>query len=296
MALGAAHGGRVKTFIIAEIGSCHDGDLGNALYLIDAAAEAGCDAVKAQFWSNPHRMAVRRNAPAYLDIYRRYAVPVTWLSRLRLRCAARGLAFLCSTYLPEDVATVAPFVDKFKISSFEAKDADFIAAHAPYRLSKGLIVSIGMMTGPDVSRLTDTLFHAGYADRWNMFDDDHVTLMHCVSAYPTPANELNLRALRTMYLGITTKHTGLGVKGFSDHSGLIETGALAVAAGATVVEAHLKLRTTDPANPDAGEHALEPSAFADYVAVIREAEIMLGDGQKRPMPSESAMQAFQVQA
>lgn len=255
-----------RTFLIGECASAHDGNLEKALRLIDAAADAVCDAAKFQFWSNATRLADRRRAPEYLEIYLRYAMPAWWLPRLRARADARGIEFMCTTFLSEDIATVDPFVERFKISSFEAKDSGFILAHQ--RFEKPVIISRGMQDGQQV---------------WNLGVE--VSQLQCTSAYPCPLEDLNLGVFRRG-----------GFDGLSDHSGLIETGALAVAAGAKILEVHLKLPDTDPDNPDAGEFALLPDALADYVAFVRQAEQMLGTGVKRVMDSEKAMARYQVRA
>jgi N,N'-diacetyllegionaminate synthase len=121
-----------------------------------------------------------------------------------------------------------------------------------------------------------------------------VTLMHCVSAYPTPLAQLNLSAIGTSYaapLGPARRLTG-----FSDHSGILQAGAWAVAAGATVVEAHMRLPDTEQGNPDAGSFAFPPDAFAQYVTAIRSVERALGSGRKELQPCEGAMQHYRMRA
>jgi sialic acid synthase SpsE len=115
-----------------------------------------------------------------------------------------------------------------------------------------------------------------------------VDFLHCVSAYPTPVEQLNLAVLRE-----TDDHCAIW-SGLSDHTTHPLVGALAVAAGARIIEAHLKLDDTDPQNPDA-PHARTPTAFADYVRNIRFAKAVMGDGVKRVMPSEAAMLPYRVQ-
>lgn len=259
----------MTTFVIAEAGSCHSGSLATAKHLIRAAAEAGANACKFQFWSDADRLADRRHVPdEYREVYRRFALPVAWLPELAATCGALFIEFMATAYLPEDLPTLAPFIKRWKIASFEASDREFIAAHAPY--GKPLIISTGMMTGrpPCV---------AGVSVAW----------LHCVSAYPAPIDSLNLAVLRS----------GL-YDGFSDHSApnLTWTGALSVAALGcedAIIEAHLRLDDTDPANPDY-PHAMTPRQFGDYVRAIRFAEKCLGSGEKRCQPCEENMRQYRV--
>ena len=270
-----------RTFVIAEAGSCHDGNFGKALHLVLAAAECGADAVKFQFWSDADALADRRRVPQhYRETYRRYQVPLVWLESLKAECDLRGLEFMCSTYLPQDVATVAPFVKRFKVASFEAEDAAFVAAHAPFMESRELIVSLGMGANPGT---------ALRAIAWV----DEVKFLHCVSAYPAPVDSLNLIRLRR-----NDDEPAAAFYGFSDHSdpALTWTGAMAVAAGAGIIEAHLRLEGTDASNPDA-PHAMVPRQFADYVRHIRFAEVCVGEStDHRAHPCESEMAQYRVRS
>lgn len=270
----------MSVFVIAEAGSTHDGDLAKAERLVSVAAAAGCQAVKYQFWSDPDRLADRRRVPDfYRDIYRRYRMPVGWLYVLSELCQTQGIEFMATTYLPEDVATVAPFVTRFKVSSFEALDESFIVAHRPYR--KQVIISAGMTDQYEALRLSYS--YGGVVQ---------CAVLHCVSAYPAPLASLQLHHLRPHNDpdGLDDVPTFAGL---SDHSRHVLVGALAVAAGAEIIEAHLRLDDTDPENPDFAT-AFTPAEFADYVRNIRFAELAVGDGQKRQQPCEAPMAAYRV--
>ena len=251
----------MSTFIIAEAGSCHDGDYGKAEELIQQASHAGADACKFQFWSSAVRLAERRQAHDYFETYFKYKVPEDWLNQLKDCCDWHGIEFMCTVYLPEDIPVIAPYVKRFKVASFEAQDADFIAAHDKY--GKRIIISTGM-TESSPRYYTD------------------VDYLHCVSAYPCPIEQANL--------GIAD--WGL-YAGYSDHTHDVLTGALAVAAGARILEVHFRLDDTDPANPDYAT-ALSPGQLKDYIALVRKAEIMLGNGIKRPQPCEAEMSKYRV--
>jgi sialic acid synthase SpsE len=258
----------VKTLVIAECGSCHDRSLSKAFRLIAAAKDAGADVAKFQFWSDAGELAMRRRVPdLYRAIYERYQVPQHWLYFLEAACSQHGLEFMCTAYLPEDVRVVAPFVQRFKISSFEANDDAMVLAHAPY--SQPLIISLGM--------------NGNY---WR-FHCTTAQLLHCVSAYPAPVDAMNLRVLWSDPDGEPMFH------GLSDHSRHPLMGALAVAAGAQIIEAHIRLDDTDPKNPDY-ETAFSPKEFAGYVDNIRVAERAMGDGERQLQACELPMARFRV--
>ena len=252
----------MSVFVIAEAGSCHDGYYEKAVGLIDVAKDAGADAVKFQYWSDAKRLADRRNAAEYLPIYQQYQMPMNWLPRLKAESNRRGIEFMVTAYLPEDVDTIAPYVERFKVASFEAGDHNFVHEHL--RHEKPILVSTGM--SPTVSPVTS------------------VQKLHCISSYPTPLDQANLGVLWSEeYIG------------YSDHTRCVYTGAFATCAGATVLEVHIKDWATARDNPDA-ETALDPAQFTEYVRLVRLAEKMLGDGHKHLMACEVEMSKYQVQS
>jgi N,N'-diacetyllegionaminate synthase len=275
---------QTKTLVIAECGSCHDGDFKKALRLVEAARAVGASVAKFQFWSDANRLADRRKVPeSYRAIYRRYQMISPWLPALAEACAARSddtrgkrpIEFMCSTYLPEDVATVAPYVKRFKIASFEAGDEELAIAHAPFLQSRSLIVSLGMN---------------GNHRRWELAPN--VQVLHCVSAYPAPPEAMNLGVLGGDW-GEPYDPSPSPFVGLSDHSRHPWMGALAVAAGAEIIEAHLRLNDTDPENPDFAT-AFTPTEFGEYVKNIRFAEQVMGDGEKKLQACEEPMAQYRV--
>lgn len=254
------------TAVIAEMASAHDGAIGKAFRLIDAAAEAGADFVKAEFWSDANRLADRRRVPEQFRAhYQRYQVPRSWLQPLQEHATARGVGFLCSTYLTQDITLVAPLVPMFKVSGFEVQDRAFLEAHEPF--GKPVIASVPLSVPVPEPLSVLTLF------------------LHVVQAYPANASDLHLAMIRAH-----------GLIGFSDHSGDTHAGADAVLAGAAIVEAHIKLMDTDPNNYDAGRHAHAPAAFARYVANIRRAEDKLGGTLKGQATCEAECRQYRVKA
>lgn len=243
-----------QTLVIAELGSCHDNDVAMAIALVDAASDAGADVAKIQFWSDSDALADRRQVPdTYRDIYRHYRIPKAWLDKLRLECTLKRIKLGITTYLPADVAITGPLADYLKISSFESGARDLLDAHVPWVRMCPLIISLGM----GGRRQPYTQFYG--KERY----------LHCISAYPAPVESLNLA---TLWHG-----DYFSPDGFSDHSdpAFTWTGALAVAAGAKIVEAHLKLVETDPKNPDA-PHAMVPWQLREYIRNIRFAERCIG--------------------
>ena len=260
----------MRTFVIAEAGSCHDGKLDKALRLIELAAISGVSACKFQFWSDPAHLAERRHAPELVAAYEACRLPAFWLPILAAAAHAAGLEFMATTYLPEDIELVDPHVERFKIASFESQDEAFLRAHQ--RFVKPIIVSTGVCGEEAVARL-------GQRRRER---PGQLSLLYCVSAYPTPLEALRLAEMRWRDLD-----------GLSDHTTSVLTGALAVAAGARIVEKHLRLAGADPANPDFG-HSLPPDEFQLYVQNVRMAEAAMGDGERGPNPAEAPWAGYVV--
>ncbi len=266
----------METYVIAEVGSNHDGSISAMKKAVIDAADAGADAVKFQWTRDPARMARRRGQDprgAYAETLRRYlAWPAGWHAVIAYGCEEHGIDYMCTAFLPEDVAVVAPHVARFKVASFEAMDDGMMEAHAQY--GKPVVASTGMLTEDDVHTLST----------WSM--DLDLRLLHCVSAYPAPLDALNLAILR-----------GGRYAGFSDHSDPAETftGALAVAAGARIIEAHVRVAGQDTSLPDY-PHAMDGEQFREYVRFIRVAEQAVGqEGTvRRVQECEAAMIEYRV--
>lgn len=259
-----------STFVIMEAAGCHDGLLVRAMKLVDVASQVGADAVKFQWLSSPDRLAERRRAPDYLDAYRTLAFPREWFPLLEQACSERKIELMCTAYLPEDIHVVAPWVKRFKVSSFEAADRHFVVLHAEFR--KPVFLSTGMLSWKAFDALARA-YDVHYSRESIMSVQPTLSYLHCVSAYPCPVEHANLIALRRWDRG--------RLSGMSDHTRHPWTGALAVAAGARIVEFHARLDETDRGNAD-WEVSRTPAEAAEYVRNIRLAELMLGDGTKEP--------------
>ena len=270
---GRAIGAGARCFVIAEAGVNHDGDLRRALALVDAAAEAGADAVKFQtFRADAVASAEARNAPyqgagTQQELLRALELSADDHTALVDACASRGVVFL-STPFDEESADLLDELDvpAFKIASPDVTNLPFLEYVA--RKGRPVLLSTGMSTLDEVRAAARALAPA-----------PGLVLLHCVSAYPAPAADANLRAMATM-----REQLGVPV-GFSDHTAGIEVALAAVALGASVVEKHL---TVDRGLPGPDHAAsLEPDELRALVEGVRRVEAALGDGEKRPAPSEA---------
>jgi N-acetylneuraminate synthase len=254
---------------IAEASSNHDRDLGRALAFVDAAAAAGCDAVKFQLFRID-----RMFAPEILSrsekhrARRQWELPLSHLAPLAQRCRTRGIQFSCTPFYLEAVGELRPHVSFYKIASYELLVTPLLEACA--QTGKPVVLSTGMATMEEIAAAANTLKRAGAAD---------ITLLHCVSAYPTPASEANLSAIAAI-----RDATGCKV-GWSDHTRRPAVIERAVHRwGAAAVEFHLDL---DGAGAEyAAGHCWLPDEIAPVIARIRESAVADGTGFKGPQPSE----------
>lgn len=256
---------------IAEASSNHGRDLGRALAFVDAAADAGCDAVKFQLFKIDRMFApeILSQSPRH-RARRDWELPVAHLKPLAERCHERGIQFSCTPFYLEAVAELAPYVDFYKVASYELLVTPLLEACA--RSGKPVVLSTGMATMDEIVRAADTLKHAGAKD---------VTLLHCVSAYPTPASEANLSAIDAIRAATGCK------TGWSDHTRRPAVIERAVHHwNAAAVEFHLDL-DGEGAEYAAG-HCWLPGEIAPVIARIRESAVADGTGFKGPQPSEIA--------
>ncbi len=269
--------------VIAEIGCNHNGDLGLATRLVEAAARAGADAAKFQSFA-PAEMITRAAPKAEYQLGKtdpresQYAR----LERLRLDpeahralvrcCQANGIAF-CSSPFDEPSADLleslgVPF---FKIPSGEITNLPLLRRIASF--GRPMVISTGMA---DLGEIEEALETVGPAA-------SRTVLLHCTSDYPADWRTMNLRAMHTIAAAFKRP------VGLSDHSEGIELPLVAVGMGAVVIEKHLTLDRT----MEGGDHraSLEPEDFARMVGKIRSLEEALGDGVKRCQPAEQNVRA-----
>ena len=254
---------------IAEASSNHGRDLSRAKAFVDAAADAGCDAVKFQLFKIDRMFAPEILAQSPKHRARvEWELPLSHLAPLAEHCSARKIQFSCTPFYLEAVAELAPFVDFYKVASYELLVADLLKACAA--TGKPVVLSTGMATLDEIGIAAACLRDAGATD---------VTLLHCVSAYPTPAQQANLSAIATLRAA-----TGLPT-GWSDHTRRPAVIERAVHHwGARAVEFHLDL---DGKGAEyAAGHCWLPDEIAPVIARIRESFAADGSGFKGPQPSE----------
>jgi len=274
-------------YIVAEAGVNHDGDVVAARRLVDAAREAGADAVKFQVFradalvsASAPTCAYQREGPGapenQREMLRRLELRREALVELRQHAAAAGIDFLAT---PFGLAELRFLVDELRVPAIKIASTDLV--NVPLLSAAGLssvptIVSTGAATLDEVD--------AAVAVMRRCRAEQRLILLHCVSAYPAP-----LAAARLRCIGALARRFDLPT-GFSDHTRETLTGALAVAAGAVVLEKHLTL-DRGAAGPDHG-FSLEPDQLREYVSGVRRAEQMLGDGQIGFLAEEAEVRAL----
>jgi N,N'-diacetyllegionaminate synthase len=271
-----------KTLIIAEAGVNHNGDINLAKQLIDAASESGADLVKFQTFNASrqvtntakkadYQVKATDNKESQHDMLRRLELNEEMHRELIAHCAMRNIGFFSTGFDIESINLLVRLgQDHFKIPSGEITNLPYLRHIG--RLGKTVILSTGMATLGEIEAAIDVLEQAGTPR-------SKLTILHCTTEYPTPMNEVNLRAMQSI-------HTSFGAAvGYSDHTQGIEVAIAAVAMGATVIEKHFTLDCNLP-GPD-HKASLEPAELKAMVTAIRNIEIALGDGIKRLTPSET---------
>jgi sialic acid synthase SpsE len=264
-------------FIIAEIGVNHDGSVDRALELVGIARRCGADAVKLQVFRAARLMNPAATFADYqkdrvadanpIAMLERYELPETDMARVVAAIAAAGMTPLATPFSLEDVSTIQRLdLPLIKIASPDL--VNYVLLGAAAQLRKPLLLSTGAATLDEVTESVAWLKH------WNA----SFALLHCISSYPTPPAETNLGWIRDLASLFNVPI------GYSDHSTEVITGALAVAAGATILERHLTYDKLAQ-GPDHSASS-DPAEFAEYVRLARLAHDMIGAGPKRVLPIE----------
>ena len=264
-----------RVLVIAEIGNNHEGDFGRAVAMIEAAAAAGADAVKFQTIV-PERL-VAPSETARIAQLARFAFTPEQFAQLATAAAKAKVLFLSTPFDLGSVAMLDKLVPAFKIASGDNDWPGLLRAVA--RTGKPILLSTGLAGLPEIARAKSIIDaewkKAGVAPG--------LVVLHCVSAYPTPAEEANLGAMRALAtLGV--------VVGYSDHTLGVEAAVLSVALGARVIEKHF---TLDHDQSEFRDHKLsaDPRELAELVKRVRMAETMLGSGDKRRLAAEAGVAA-----
>jgi len=252
-----------QTFIIAEAGANHNRSLDTAFELIDVAVDAGADAVKFQTYSSETLYA--SNAPDFAGykninkLIKDIELPREWQKDLKAYCDEKDIEFMSTPFDEKAVEELLDLgVKRMKIAGFEATDPRFVNMVAETKLPIIMSAGIGFWNS-----------HWGRMTKIFNKHKNHLTLLHCNNAYPTPMEDVYLDTMRSL--------SGLkcvDAYGFSDHTMSTLTPALAVAQGAKVIEKHFTLDRTmeGPDHP----FALEPGELKEMVKLIREAEKVQG--------------------
>jgi len=257
------------TIFLAEVSSNHSQDLNRCLEFIDSAADAGCQAVKFQLFKIDQLFAPEILAKSEKHRNRAaWELPNDFLPALTKHCRSRRVEFSCTPFYLDAVRELKPYVDFYKVASYELLWDDLLAACA--KTGKPVILSTGMATVQEVKHAVDVLKNNGCASP---------TLLHCTSAYPTPYHEANLAAIATL-----RAETRCEV-GWSDHT--VEPAVIQRAIhhwGAKVIEFHLDLDGTG--EEYASGHCWLPHQIGAVISDVQKSLIADGAGVKEPVPSE----------
>ena len=275
----------MSVYIIAEAGVNHNGDMETAKMLVDAAAEAGADAVKFQMFKADKLAASsavmaeyqKKNTGAsesQQNMLRKLELSEDDHIQLQKYCEEKGIDFLSSPFDVDSMKFLLSIgMDIIKIPSGEITNFPYLREAA--KSNKRIILSTGMCTMNEVRAAVDVLEQ--YSDVL-MTNAGNLTLLHCNTQYPTPYEDVNLSAMRALY-----EEFGCAV-GYSDHTLGIEVPIAAVSMGVAVIEKHFTLDKNMP-GPD-HKASLEPDELKAMVAAIRHIEAALGDGIKHVTESE----------
>ena len=295
-------------YVIAEAGVNHNGSREMAFHLVDAAVQAGADAVKFQTFKAENLVTRRAQKASYqkqttdegesqFSMLKRLELAHDTHHELVSYCQDKGIDFLSTAFDSESLNFLVKDVGlkMLKISSGEITNGPLLLEHA--LTGCDLILSTGMATlvevedalgvlafgflnlnSAQIDPSSEAFQKAFLSEEGRRRLKEKVTLLHCTTEYPAPMNEINLNAILTM-------HNVFGLKvGYSDHSEGISVATAATALGVTLIEKHFTLDRSLP-GPD-HRASLEPDELKSMVVAIRSVEVALGNGTKEPAPSE----------
>ena len=261
---------------VAEISSNHNQDLDRCLQFIDEAAAIGCNAAKFQLFKIDQLFA-----PEILEkseAHRRrkaWELPVWFLPDLAARCRVKCIHFGCTPFYLNAVDELYQYVDFYKIASYELLWNELLRTCA--QTGKPVVLSTGMATMDEVKAAVNVLTDSGCKD---------LTLLHCVSVYPTPVTECNLAAIETIKKEFRNPQSAIRIQvGWSDHS--VSSAVIYRAVhrwGAEMVEFHLDLDGDgEEFNPG---HCWLPDEIGQVIQTTRFGSQFDGTGEKTPTSSE----------
>lgn len=272
-----------KVLIIAEAGVNHNGNIETAKELIDAAAEADADLVKFQTFSadrivsptaqkaNYQQVNIGEDDTSQYNMLKRLELSEAMHHELISYCRQKGIGFFSTAFDPQGLDFLHNLgFNQFKVPSGEITNYPYLKKLG--RFKKPVILSTGMATLGEIEAALNILTLEG-------LDRRQITVLHCNTEYPTPMEEVNLKAM------LAIQQTFQVEVGYSDHTLGIEVPIAAVALGASVIEKHFTLNRNLP-GPD-HKASLEPDELKAMVAAIRNIEKAIGGhGRKEPTTSE----------
>ena len=273
----------MSTLIIAEAGVNHNGDMELAKKLVDVAHEAKVDVVKFQTFIAKNLVTKTAEKAEYqnksspesdfqFEMLQKLELTEKQHKELKKLANSKGLEFLSTGFDIESMEMLISLgINRVKIPSGEITNLPYLRFIAAQK--KEIILSTGMSTLKEIDSALTTLVDGGAK-----LED--ITVLHCTTNYPAQMNEVNLKAMVSIGSEFKVK------TGYSDHTVGIEVAIAAVALGATVIEKHFTLDRNLP-GPD-HRSSLEPTELTALVQSIRNIEIAMGDGAKRPMEAELA--------
>ena len=268
----------MSVYIIAEAGVNHNGDINLAYQLVDAAKAAGVDCIKFQTFKSENLVSHTAQKAEYQkaatgdssqqDMLKQLELSFGEFVSLKEYCDRKGICFLSTPFDFESIEFLNSIEMPFwKIPSGEVTNYPYLVALA--KTGKPVVMSTGMCEMQEIEDAIAVLRENGASD---------IKLLHCNTEYPTPYEDVNLRAMKTL-------RDAFGVEvGYSDHTKGIEVPIAAVSMGASVIEKHFTLDR----NMEGPDHkaSLEPQELKQMVDSIRHIEAALGSGDKKPSPSE----------
>ena len=269
----------MSVYLIAEAGVNHNGQLELAKKIVDEAKEAGADCIKFQTFIAKNIVSKSAAKAEYqkrqtdvhesqFDMLKKLEISFDEFIELSEYCREKDIEFLSTAFDFDSIDFLNSLnMKRWKIPSGDITNLPYLIKIA--RLGKPIILSTGMSTLEDIRVAIAVLKENGAGD---------ITVLHCTTEYPTPFEDVNLNAMLTIQ-----NEFGVSV-GYSDHTKGIEIAIAAVAMGATVIEKHLTIDRSME-GPD-HKASLEPDDFKMMVSAIRNVEVAIGNGEKKPADSE----------
>lgn len=269
-----------KVYVIAEAGVNHNGNMDNAIKMVEEARKAGADAIKFQTFISENLVTKHAEKAEYqkettdkqesqYQMLKKLELKRENYSQLKKECERQGIDFLSTPFDLDSIDVLEALgVSAFKIPSGEITNYPYLVKIA--KTKKKVYLSTGMSTLEEVQEAVNVLRRNGTKD---------IVVLHCNTQYPTPLRDANLKAIHTLENYFRTD------VGYSDHTLGIEVAVAAVAMGASVIEKHFTLDR----NMEGPDHkaSVEPNELAQMISYIRNVELAMGDGVKEPTKSES---------